>query len=110
MTKVTSLFSRSTATMIFGMVLTVLPVLANNFRTQLEDVRQLQHLKWRVSFQFETCIRITNCMLIKIGMLLVVFLYDDIPVALAINFGAQSLKAAVVKVAVSIWLSLSVLH
>jgi len=39
---------------------------------------------------------------------LVVFLYDDIPVALAINFGAQSLKAAVV--AVSIWLSLSVLH
>ena len=42
-------------------------------------------------------------MLTKIGTLLVAFFNDNIPVALAINFGTQPLKAAVV--AVAIWLS-----
>ena len=34
----------------------------------------------------------TNCMLIKIGTLLVAYFYDDIPTALAINFGIQLMK------------------
>jgi len=54
-----------------------------------EKVKQLQHPRWQVSFQFKMRIR-TNCMLTKIGTLLVAF-YDDIPAALAINFGTQPL-------------------
>jgi len=53
-----------------------------------EEVRQLQHPRWRVSFQFEMRIRI-NCMFINIGILLITCFHDDISAALAINFGTQ---------------------
>ena len=57
-----------------------------------EKVRQLQHPRWQISFQFEMRIRI-NCMLTKIGVQLIACFYNDISVALAINFRTQPLQS-----------------